>query len=260
MLRILVALALMLTSSSAMAADKAFERILKNGEINCANYVLGTIFSYDETGKPKGFTVDLMNEVALRTGLKVKYNEIASFATLQMDIEAGKYDMVCTPVLFFPPTFMKFLPSQSITHDEIKIYAAKNFDITHIKNLEDFNNPKYRFVGMDGELGGLYVPRFFPKAKLVMLPLGTSPGQMILELETKKADFILLSRMAGNAVLKENPGKIKMVSDLNMGTPSVRLFYPLQSYQLKANIDAILEEIINEGVMDKLLVKHNLKF
>lgn len=44
-----------------------------------------------------------------------------------------------------------------------------------------------------------------------------------------------------------------------MARPSVHLFYPLDSYQLKANLDAILEQVFHDGTMELLLKKHNLK-
>ncbi|HAX91866.1 MAG TPA: hypothetical protein DCY07_06640 [Rhodospirillaceae bacterium] len=260
MRNLILTLLLLLLPVSVSAQDKAMERIVKNGEINCGVYALGSIFSYDTSGKPKGFTVDLMNEISMRTGLKVKYTEISSFATLGLDMNSAKFDMICAPVLFFPPTSMKFLPSLYLGKDEINIYADASLDITKIKTVEDLNDPKHIFVGMDGELGGLYAPKMFPKAKLSMLPLGTPPAQMFMDLQTKKAHFMMLTRLAANAFLRENPGKLKMVLETAIVKPSVRLFYPVDSNALKANMDAILEEMQHDGTLDKLLKKHDLVF
>lgn len=260
MRKLILTLLLLLLPLSASAEDKAMERIVKNGEINCGVYALGTIFSYDTAGKPKGFTVDLMNEISMRTGLKIKYTEISSFATLGLDMNAGKFDMICAPVLFFPPTSMKFLPSLYLGTDEINIYADASLDTSKIKKMEDLNNPEYIFVGMDGELGGLYAPKMFPKAKLSMLPLGTAPSQMFMDLQTKKAHFMMLTRLAAQAFLKENPGKLKMVLETPLVKPSVRLFYPVDSAALKANMDALLEELQHEGTLSKLFKKHDLTF
>jgi ABC-type amino acid transport substrate-binding protein len=245
---------------TAQGSDKALERIVANGEMNCGVYVLGTIFSYDKDGKPKGFTVDLMREVGARLDVKIKYTEISSFATLRQDMDTGKFDMVCAPTLFFFSTAMKFLPSKYIAQDQINVYADGQKDISALKDVQDLNDPRYIFVGMDGELGGLYVPTQFPKAKLTMLPQGSSPGQMFLELQTKKADFLLLTRVAAQAFLKENPGKIKLVGKISDLRPSLRLFYPADSYQLKANVDAALDELEHDGRLAALLKKHDLLF
>ncbi|MEJ0063448.1 MAG: transporter substrate-binding domain-containing protein [Alphaproteobacteria bacterium] len=261
MLKALLALALILAMPfSAHAEDKAFERINKNQEINCGVYVLGTIFSYDASGQPQGFTVDLFKEVSERTGLKVRYTEISSFATLLQDLNGGKYDMTCAPLLLLPSTAMKYLPGYFIGSDEINIYADGEKDISGIKTLADLNDPKYTFVGMDGELGGIYVPKMFPKAKLNLLAMGLSVSNMFLELRGKKADFVVLSRIAANAYLKDNPGQLKKAGDGSILKVSVRVFYPPESYKLKANIDAIIDEIQRDGTMDKLLKKHGLNF
>lgn len=260
MLRFLVFLMIALLPLQAFAQDKALERIVKNQEINCGVYALGSIFSYDSAGKPKGFTPELFQEITARTGLKVKYTEISSFATLAQDMETGKFDMICAPTLFFPSTAMKFLPSLYIARDEIDIYTSADKELPSDLKIEGLNQPKYKFVGMDGELGGIYVPKMFPQATLTMLPFGAAPGQMFLELQTKKADFIMLTRVAGKAFLKENPNKIKLAFQISNVYPSLRLFYPAQSHQLKANLDAVLEEIEREGITEKLLKKHDLLF
>lgn len=244
----------------AHAEDRALERIQKNNEINCAVYVLGTIFSYDTSGKPQGFTVDLMNEISKRTGKKIKYTEITSFGTLRQDLDMGKMDMICSPILLIPATAFGFLPGKLLTIDQINIYADGAADVSDIKTLADLNDPKYTFVGMDGELGGLYVPNLFPKAKLNLLSQGSMPTQMFMELHTKKANFVVLSKLAELAYLKDNPGKLKRVTNESLLRPSVRLFYPSESHQLKANIDAILDELDAEGILEPLLVKYNLKY
>ncbi len=79
----LIFMAAVFLSLNAHAEDKTLARINKTQEINCGVYTLGSIFSYDPAGKPQGFTVDLMSEIAARTGLKIKYSEISSFGTLR---------------------------------------------------------------------------------------------------------------------------------------------------------------------------------
>jgi ABC-type amino acid transport substrate-binding protein len=260
-LPLLMMIALVLTGArGAWATDVTLERILKNNEINCAVYVLGSIFSYGKDGKPTGFTVDLMNEVSKRTGIKVRYTEITSFGTLRQDLDMGKMDMICAPVLLIPATAFGFLPGKLMTIDQINIYADGEADVSGIKTLADLNDPKYTFVGMDGELGGLYVPRLFPKAKLNLLSQGSLPTQMFMELHTKKADFVVLSKLAEKAYSLQNPGKLKRVTNESLLRPSVRQFYPSTAHQLKANIDAILDELEAEGILDRLLTQYNLKY
>lgn len=247
----------LLVSTSAHADDKALARIQKNQEINCGVYVLGSIFSYDPSGNPQGFTVDLMNEVANRTGLKIKYTEISSFATVGEDLNTGHFDMICAPVLLLPATSMKsFLPGTLLFGDPINIYADGNANITTLKSFDQLNDPQYSFVGMDGELGGIYVPKLFPKAKLNLLPLGAPPANMMMEVHTKKANFVVLSNMAAKAYLKENPGKLHQVTNQPLLPTSVRLFFPQDSSALKANIDAIIEDLKNDGTLDKLIKQH----
>lgn len=246
-------------TGQAVAKDGPLERIRKSQEINCGVYVLGSIFSYDKEGNPDGFTTDLMKEVGLRAGFKVKYSEISSFATIFEDLNTGHYDMICAPLLFIPATAMRALPGAFIMDDPINIYADGGADVSAIKSLDQLNNEKYTFVGMDNELGGIYVPKLFPKAKLNLLPLGTPVSNMMMDVNTKKADFVIFSRLAHRAFEQANPGKLKQVTDKSIVDASVRLFYPEGADALKANIDAVVEDMTRDGTLDKLLKKHGLK-
>lgn len=245
-------------TSSAYAEDKALGRIQQNQEINCGVYVLGSIFSYAPDGSPQGFTADFFKEVSLRTGLKVKYSEISSFATLFEDLKVGHYDMICSPLLLIPATAMKAIPGAFISEDPINIYADASADLSHIKSLDQLNNESYTFVGMDGELGGIYVPKLFPKAKLNLLPLGSSAANMPMEVHTKKANFVIFSKLAFKAYNQQNPDKLKQVTDQSLMDSSVRLFFPEGSDTLRANLDAITDDMRRDGTLDKLLNKHGL--
>lgn len=254
----MVTLVCLFGAAPVRAEDKALERIREKQEINCGVYVLGSIFSYDEKGQPQGFTTDLFREVGQRTGLKVRYTEISSFATLFEDLKTGHYDLVCSPVLLIPATSMKGLPGDFLMEDPINIYADGKADVSGITALDQLNDPKYTFVGMDGELGGLYVPQLFPRAKLNLLPLGTPPSNMFLEVHTGKANFVVLSRLAERAYAQENPGKLKQVTGTSLMKTSVRLFYPEGSAALKTNIDAIVEDLRRDGTLERLQIKHGL--
>jgi len=252
-------LALVLCSTQAMADDSALARIRKNQEINCGVYVLGSIFSYDKSGKPGGLTVDLMNEIGDRTGLKVKYTEISSFATLFEDLKTGHFDMICSPLLLIPSTSMKGIPGAFIMEDPIHIYTEAGTDMSGVTSLDQLNNEKYIFVGLDGELGGLYAPRLFPKAKLNLLPLGTPFSNLFMEVLTKKANFMIMSELAFNAYAKDNPGKLKPVTDKSIYDSSVRFFYPEGSETLRANIDVMVDDMRRDGTLDKLLKQNGFK-
>lgn len=260
MLKYVLAVFLIAASFNTAAADKVMDRVHDKQELNCGVYELGSIFSHDTAGKPQGFTVDLMSEVSARTGLKIKYSEISSFGTLRQDMEGGKYDMICAPVLLLPATAFKYLPGIRIMTDPVNIYADSSADLTGIKTLKDLNDVRYAFVGMDGELGGIYAPKLFPKAKLNLLSMGSMPSQMFMELHTKKANFIVLTRLAAAAYLKDHPGKIKQVTTESILNSSVHQFFPNDAYGLKANIDAIIEDMQQDGTMDRLLTKNGIAF
>ncbi|MBE2191960.1 MAG: transporter substrate-binding domain-containing protein [Alphaproteobacteria bacterium] len=245
-------------AAPTFATDRAVERIRKTNEIHCGVYVLGSLFSYSTEGKPQGFTVDLMNEISEKTGVSVKYTEISSFATIFEDLKTGHYDMICTPLLLLPATALKALPGNFLINDSINIYGDSAVDYSKITEIEQLNNNAYIFVGMDNELGGIYAPKLFPQAKLNTLPLGTPPSNMFLEVFSRKANFVVLSHLAELAYSQENPGKLKRVTNHSLFDASVRLFYPEDSYVLRTNIEAVIDDLKRDGTLDRIIKKNGL--
>ena len=89
--------------------------------------------------------------------------------------------------------------------------------------------------------------------------MGATPPNMMMEVHTKKANFLILSRLAFKAYDKENPGKLKQVTDQSLLNTSVRLFFPDGATTLKSNIDVIIEDMARDGTLERLLKEHGLK-
>ncbi|HOO51466.1 MAG TPA: hypothetical protein PLK94_09295 [Alphaproteobacteria bacterium] len=166
--------------------------------------------------------------------------------------------MLCTPLLLLPSTSLKALPGDFLIEDAINIYGDASIDYSGVTNFEQLNDKKYTFVGMDNELGGIYAPQMFPEAKLNLLPLGTPPSNMFLDVFARKANFVVLSHLAELAYSQENPGKLKQVTERSLFKASVRLFYAEDSYILRTNIEAIVDDMRREGILDKIIAKNGL--
>lgn len=258
MKRIFLALALLLLAVPAFAADKesAYERVIRSNELNCGTYVFNGLFTYNAAQQPEGFIPDLMAEVSKRLNLKIKWTEISSLALAFEDLAQGRYDMICAPFLVDGNLYKKALWGPALTYDPVYAYGDAAKDYSSVSSLAQLNSADYSFVGMDGELGGTYVPVTFPNAKLTMLPQGSNPGQMLMELMTGKVNFVVFGRIAFQAYEQENPGKIKQVKTKPIAVMPLRNGFGYNELQLRALYTAVIEDMQHDGTIDKLLEKH----
>jgi ABC-type amino acid transport substrate-binding protein len=247
-------------ASTAQAVDHAYERLLKTGELNCGTYVFNGLFTYaPKTNTPEGFIPDVMNEVAERLNIKIKWTELSSFALAFEELEQGRYDMLCGPFAVDGDLYKKTIYGPALTYDALYVYGDAKKDYSAITSLEQLNSPKYSFVGMDGEFGGRYVPKLFPKAKLVMLPQGAAPGQMMLELETGKVNFIVFTKIAFQAYESANPGKLKQVNTKPLVIMPIRNAFARDGFELRSLYSSVIEDMKHDGTLDRLLKKYHFK-
>lgn len=243
--------------SPAYSADRAYERLIKTGELNCGTYVFNNIFSYAlGTNTPQGFTPDLMKEIANRLNIKIRWTEISSFAFIFEELEQGRYDMICAPVAIDGDFYKKTIYGPALTYDALYIYGNAKKDYSAIRSLSQLNSPKYSFVGMDGEFGGRYVPKIFPKARLVMLPQGALPGQMMMELETGKVDFMVMTHLAFQAYESADRGKMKRINTEPLTIMPIRNAFAKDGTILRSLYSSVIEDLQYDGTLKRLLEKY----
>jgi ABC-type amino acid transport substrate-binding protein len=81
--------------------ETALERVLRTNTLRCGYYNFPPMMvMYDDNGKParKGFSNDMMEAIAQKTGLKIEWAEEVTFGNWGESLQAGRIDAVCTPV------------------------------------------------------------------------------------------------------------------------------------------------------------------
>jgi two-component system, LuxR family, sensor kinase FixL len=85
-----------MTVSVALAQDKpsAVSNLVNREVIAVVPRSWPPQYDVDESGNPVGFAIDVMNEIARRTGLSVSYRVLENFAEVDKALEAGQADIV----------------------------------------------------------------------------------------------------------------------------------------------------------------------
>jgi polar amino acid transport system substrate-binding protein len=237
--------------------NNAYDRILKSGEIKVAYISYPPGFIKDpNTGDFSGIMNDVFCEVAKNMDVKVVYQEEVTWATLVETVETGKVDIVISPVWptaqrgkyadFTIPVYLGSLKAYCRVDDD-------RFD----GNIDRINSSDITISTIDGEISTNVAVEDFPKAKITGLPNTTDISQMLLNVESKKADIAFVEPFVAGNFMSANPNVIREVK----GIKPLRI-YPNEmmikkgEYKLQSMINIAIQELINNGYVDKVITKY----
>lgn len=259
-MKILLSLFLILVSFPVLAEDtkeSAFDRVIRTGVIRCAYYVFPPVTYRDpNTNELSGFSVDMMNEIAKRASLKIEWTEETNFANWIMGLQANRYDVACTPqwpdvsrgraVSFTTPMYFEAL------------YPLVREDDERFKgdDLSAFNDENVIFAAQDNDTTVSLIKSHFPKAQIKQLTTDGNIANFAMDVVTKKADAFVNTPNGQIEFNRNNPSKLRLVSPHHpLKWQPATLAVERHEMMLKDFLDNAIDDLINDGTMDRLLTK-----
>jgi polar amino acid transport system substrate-binding protein len=235
--------------------ETAFERVLRTNTLRCGYYVFPPVTLRDiNTNELSGFSVDMLNLIAERTGLKVEWTEEVNFANWTEGLQAGRFDAVCTPMWPDAPLGRVALFTRPMFYAAISPLVRA--DDNRFATLADMNKPEVSFVGQDNSMLTGLTKEAFPNAQLRLMPPTMDGPTVVQEVVARKADAILLD---WNGVLeynKRNDVKLKMISrDQPVKAQGFTLLVAQNELALHAFLDNAVADLLAVGSINRLLTK-----
>lgn len=180
--------------SGTSTHETTFDRIMETRTIRCGYYVFPPVTYRDPNTKElSGFTVDMMNEIGRRSGLKIEWTEETNFVSWTESLKAGRFDVACTPN--WPDTPLGSVVAFSVPMFYAGMYPMVRADDARFKDGVDYtdrlNKEDITFTTIEGDALDTIVRTHFPKAKIDLLPKSAGDSTFLLNLLTKKSDAIL---------------------------------------------------------------------
>ncbi len=95
------------------------------------------LYSHDEAGKPNGFAIDILEQVAKQIGLKVRYLPLENWAKAMQAIRSGAADLI-PGIGISPARSAEFLFTEEIETIPVSCFVrSSNNDIKGIESLPD---------------------------------------------------------------------------------------------------------------------------
>lgn len=239
------------------ATDEVYERVMDSGVIRCGYIVYPPQISKDPNTKQlSGLAYDLMERIGKDLNLKIEWKEEVSAATYIEGLKTGRYDALCNTAWATTIRAPYTLTSIPVFFTAVNAYARKN-DHRFDKNIDLLNSPDMKIATIDGATSASIASLKFPLAQTVSLPDTTDFSQLLLEVSNKKADVTFSEAAQFEDFNTKVPNTLRNITpDIPVQLVQNTFFVKAQEYQLISMINLAVQNLHNEGFVEKLLNKY----
>ncbi len=241
----------------------ALERIQKEGKLRCA-FTYYPPYSYKEGGiKPVGIVAEISKEFAKRLNVELDCVEEVIWSNMIDGLINDKYDIVS--YVWKTREREKLADFLSpLDFGSIGVYVRKDDKrfkemIPYEKLHEKFNKKSVKIRVLESEISEVLAKSMFPKASIKYVPNYSKIYQLISELASGRSDVAFVEPHMAASFLKKYPdGNLKEITNKRINQPG-SFMIKKGSDDLKNCLNMILNEMQNEGLIKKLLLKYGLK-
>ncbi len=245
-------------STGAPAKESTYQRVVRTGEIRCAYAPYAPALMKDpNTGAFSGIFYEIMTEVGHRLNVKINWVEEVGYGVIPEGFVTDRYDAFCNTVW---PTAERSrggaftIPLYYSGADVFVRVDDHRFD----NDLSKLDDPSIRFAGKDGDVSSAFAKSSFPKATITSIEALDDTTQLLEDIVHNKADAVINEPTLLFLYLEKNPNTLR---DLTFGhpirvSPNTIMIKPDQ-YQFKVMMDTALQELINDGFVEKILTKYD---
>lgn len=245
------------TSTQVSVPTSTLDRVKKSGTIRAAYLVRPpNIIRDPNTGELSGIFVDIVEEIGTRAGLKVQWVEEVTWGTMIEGLNTGRYDLVGTGIWRNATRGKSADFTTPIFYSGVGVFVRQG-DERFVSSLSKLNDPSIKIATIDGEMASIIAKADFPKAKHLSLTQASDTSQLLLEVQSSKADATFLAAQIGARYAAKNPGEIK-----NIATEKPIRIFPealmlrADDYEFKASIDAAIIELVNSDFVERTIRKY----
>lgn len=195
-------------TSATDKKESTYDRVMRTGEIRCGYTPYSVGLNVDQEGNFYGIYKELMDEVGALLDLKVVYTEEVGWGEQITGLNAGRYDMVCSPANMTASRVRGADFVQPLYYSPVYAWAKQTnnkFVGSDKENMQRANAADVVVASIDGEQAEAQAKLFFPNAKLFSAPQSAAFTSMYLNVATGKADLAIAEPASVLEFLEHNP-------------------------------------------------------
>ncbi len=244
-------------NSAVVKQDKqtTFERVMDTQTIRCGYAVWSPSISVDPNSEDiSGYSYDVMNAVGEKLGLDVEWVEETGWGVAEQGLVSGRYDVMCTDVCIDAPRTKRVWYSQPFTYNFLYMFVrsdAKQFG----SNLSDLNDSDATIAVIPNTILDYVSKSVFPKAKRLDVNDLSGDIDVMMAVQTSKADAALSNVYTIEQFNKNNSNSLKMIEE-PVRVCQGGFLLPPGDIHLKHMVDTAITQLNVTGALEKILSKH----
>jgi ABC-type amino acid transport substrate-binding protein len=243
------------SSTVGLREGSVYDKVMASGVIRACYTAFPPAFIKDpNTGKLSGIFYDTLNKAAQNMGLKVNWNLEVGWGDAIEALNTGKCDIVGSDAWSNSTRGKSADFIQPLYYSPINAYVRAD-DNRFDRDINIVNSSNYKIVTLDGENSQVIAAQNFPNAKTLQLPQLTDVSQLFVNVADGKGDMTFQDSSTADQYMKNNPGKIKLISSPLVVYGDV-MMVKKGEYSLKTTIDNAINELLNNGFIDSVINKY----
>jgi ABC-type amino acid transport substrate-binding protein len=217
------------------------------GKITVASTIAYPPFEFSPKGRPKGFDIDLMNEIARRAGFEVRYENV-QFDSILRGLDADLFDASISAMSITAEREKQLDFSDPYFNADQALLVESDSKIKAIDDLSEAT------VGVQaGSTGQLKGEDLYDDGQVGEVRPYRTIGEAFSDLRAGKIDGVIYDLSAVHRKVTENEGKIRYVDSIPTGE-QYGIAFPKDSVLVEP-VNQALAEMKEDGTYEKLYKK-----
>ncbi len=241
--------------------ESVYDRVMRTGTIRCGYGISPPVLVQDPNTKEiSGLDYDVWQEIGKELGLKIEFIEEAGWGNFIEGLKTRRYDAFCSE-LWTDPARSKYLTlTMPVIYSFLQTYVRTD-DHRLEGNLKKVNNPNISIPAIEGDVSIDIAKNRFPKAAIYSLPQTATVSDMIMAVQSKKADVIFLDPAMIKSFEGKNPGVLRMLPDVPPAFVSGSHYGFLKGeIELRDMVNIALQKMIDDGRLKGMAYKYSSEY
>jgi ABC-type amino acid transport substrate-binding protein len=221
---------------------------IAGGKITVASNIAYPPFESSPKGEPRGFDIDLMNEIAKRTGFEVEYENVR-FDTILRGLDTDLFDAAISAMTITKERELQIDFSDPYFNADQALLVASD---SEVKSIDD--DLAEEPVGVQaGSTGQIEAEELLDGEQIGKIVTYRTIGEAFAALEGGKVEGVIYDLSAAHRKIVESDGEIRFVEPISTGE-QYGIAFPKDS-PLVDPVNRALAEIKDDGTYEKLYKK-----
>ena len=243
--------------ADAGSAEAATEmKLITDGKLTIGTAAEYEPFEYMEDGEYKGFDIELAQALADKLGLELQVENV-DFDTITPGVASGtKYDMGIAAITATPERKDEVDFTDSYYMDDQAVVTMKdNTAVTKDNAMDELNKEGVKIAVQSGSTAESFAKENFPNAELVPFKNATD---CFSALQANQANALVTNRSVAAQMVAGQFNNEQVVKQVSTGE-EYAIAVAKDNPVLKEKLNDALRELTDDGTVDSLMSKYNIK-